>query len=757
MFNHKYLSWHSGALLTMACMLAACGGGGSDSPEPAPDMRYPVTQVGDEASVHFGQRVADPYRWLEDIRSTPVIDWVRAQNAFSAAHVEGLPAYQPLLQRLTQLQDYETEQLKRGAQGLLGRDGQYQEGQQVQGRYYYQWQRMEQTQHGLRRLPQTARGRSVDNRIYVSAGQGLVGQLLVDVGVQARSEPDDAIELLGHQLSANGRYLAYRLKRNHADLDELHLIDLGSGLQSPTVLSQTVAGGFGFEGEHLLYVEALNIEQVERSSYGVQAIQRIALADLRGSKQTLYRSGGELPQASLGLLPVVDGQLYIEQGTTTATSDLLRLDLRTANAKAQKVLDGQGRDSFELVGEDRAFPGRLLVKTSHGSAMMRLVSIDPEQPQGGVWRHILPVQASDVVQDIRICGAHAYAKQGFGGASRLTRYAMDGASAPQAIPLPMQGSVPAMRCDEEDGLRFQLSSLVLPHQVVRYEPVGGRVEVMTKTVYAGHDPQRYETYPLLVPASDGSQIPVTIAHRKGLVRDGSAPALMYVYGGFNVSLDAAFSPEIVPLLESGGIYLIAHVRGGAEQGLAWYDAGRLQHKSRTYADLADVARYLAAQGYTRADRMGVTGGSNGGTSSAAAALLYPELFAVALPKVGVHDLTRYPLFTQGFQWLSDYGDPTVGSEFSNLMGFSPLHNVKARRYPAMYVITGQNDQRVLPAHSYKLAATLQKTATGPGPYLLHAFDKSGHQVEGGGARLQAHELAFFFAYTGTVFTQQAVR
>lgn len=740
--------------LVLACTLAACGGGGDSAPTPAPEPNYPATRSGDDASVHFGQRVADPYRWLEDTRSTPVIDWVRAQNAYSTAQIEGLPLYERVHARLQQLDDYERVETKRSAVEGDARTGQFQQGQVREGRFYYQWQRLEQTrQHeGQRRRPNAAQGRSVDNRIYVAAEAGQVGKLLVDVGLVARNEPDDAIELLGHQLSADGRFLAYRLKRNHADIDELHLIDLQSARRSPTVVSRTLMGSMQFEGARLLFVEALDITHAERSSHGAQAIQSADTAQPLHNMRMLYRTGGDAAQASLGLGPVIDGKLYLEQSTGTNNSSLLRLDLAQEGSVAEMFLDGQGRDTYSLLDEDPSAPGRLLVQTSQGSALTRVVSVDPAQAQGGQWRHILPAQPSEVVETVTSCGRYLYAKQWSDAANGLTRYTLDGSSPPRPLAMPAPGDVPAVRCAEDGSLRFMHSTLAQPPQVLRYAPEDDRVSLVETQVYLGHDPQRYEVRQLMVPASDGAQIPVTMAHRKGLVRDGSAPALMYVYGGFNVPVGAGFTEQALPLLESGGIYLVAHVRGGAERGQAWYDAGRLFNKPRTYADLADVARYLAAQGYTSAARMGVTGGSNGGTSAAAAALLYPELFAVALPLVGVHDLTRFPLFTSGFSWRGDYGDPEVQAEFSNLMGFSPLHNVKARRYPAMYVITGQNDQRVLPAHSYKLAAMLQNQATGPGPYLLHSFDKSGHQIEGEVLRHKAHEVTFFMTHTGTVFT-----
>ncbi len=303
--------------MALACVLAACGGGDGDSPSPAP--RYPATRAGDDATTHFGQRVADPYRWLEDTRSTPVIDWMRAQNAFSADYVEGQAIYPQVLARLQALELPEfvaQPQAKRSGGAAVRADGLQQVGQQRQGRYYYQWrdlgrQEREGRQDDWRRRPAGAAGPlpgpAVDNRIYVSAGPGQAGQVLLDVGQLAQQEPDDTIELQGHQVSPDGRFLAYRLKRNHADLDELHLIDLRSPRPEPAVLTRTVAG-FMFEGAALLYVEVENVTRPGASSYGQQAIVRVDPAK-SGDTEVLYRTEAARPMG-LTLGPVLGSQLY---------------------------------------------------------------------------------------------------------------------------------------------------------------------------------------------------------------------------------------------------------------------------------------------------------------------------------------------------------------------------------------------------------------------------------------------------------------
>jgi prolyl oligopeptidase len=760
------------AVLVAAATLSAAACSGGSSPAPSPGPQYPATPSGEAATTHFGQRVADPYRWLEDTRSPAVVDWVAAQNAFSAEYVQDQPIYSPILKRLEALADGKwapEPTATRSVLRVIGREGLRQVGQQRQGLYYYQWQELGRDQRGVddgRRRPAGMAGlppgKPRDNRIYVSGGQGQEGRVLLDVGRLAQEELDDNIELKHLQVSKDGNFLVYGLNRNYADLEELWLFDLQVVDSDPRVLTRSLSNeSFFFEGDALLYVEAQGVTEPWKSSYGTQAIMRLDLSSAKATPSALYTTDSTRP-ASVDLSGVMSNKLYFHRSFDATTQDVLRVDL-VAGGSAETVLDGAGSIYFRIV--DSTKDGQLLVLTSSGAAMYRLVRIDPKSPEVVNWTNILPPKgATDVVSEVRVCGQYAYAVRWVNGENLLDRYALADGAERKEIPLPAPGAIDVhrtvMKCGETvgeidngeiDNLDYQHSTLAQPKQAYAYDAKSGETKKYSVLTYTGHDPRNYTVSQPTVPAADGEPIPITLAHRKGLALDGKAPALMYVYGGFMTPTAASFDANVLPLLEAGGVYVVAHVRGGAERGTAWYDAGRSLKKRTTYSDLADVARYLVAKGYTSAARLGVQGWSNGGTSSAAAALLYPELFAVALPRVGVHDLTRYTSFTSGFSWTRDYGNPAVEAEFANLMTFSPLHSVKARRYPAMYVLTGQDDQRVLPGHSYKLAAALQNTATGPGPYLLHSFAKSGHGIDGEQQRSEAHALTFFFIQTGTPF------
>jgi len=257
---------------------------------------------------------------------------------------------------------------------------------------------------------------------------------------------------------------------------------------------------------------------------------------------------------------------------------------------------------------------------------------------------------------------------------------------------------------------------------------------------------------LFATSTDGVQVPVYIAHKKGLKPSGDAPAFLYAYGGFFDAVVPAFTEKAIPLLESGGVYAVAQVRGGGEFGNAWYDAGRLLNKQNTYNDVIASAEHLISQGWAGAGKLAVQGESNGGLTAAAVALQRPDLFAVAFPVVGVHDLVRYDKFSSGFNWHGDYGKTDNQAEFENLMTFSPVHNVKPQQYPPMYVFTGKADGRVMPAHSYKLAAALQNVALGPNPYLLYAFPKDGHSLDRSQQAYLTYLWTAFFHHTGSRYS-----
>ncbi|MGB3067888.1 MAG: prolyl oligopeptidase family serine peptidase [Ottowia sp.] len=727
------------ALLALAA-LAGCGGSDDSAPEPSRPV-YPQTRSGTDSDVYFGRTVADPYRWLENITSTETDDWVRAQNQLTDGYITGMADYAALSKRVAALAG-----LVSTKQGGSGQQEQRIEGVQGRGgKYYYQIQKRQLKQNFMR--PEQSQGfASADNVIYVAESAGAAGKGTALVKADEwRTDPDDHIQLLNHQISEDGRYLVYAMVRNYADLAELHIIDLLQPAYGPVLIIPNVwTGAFTLVDQGIAYATPRVTTDPHVSPHTDQTLyfQRFS-----GGTAEAWVHGAPFDQLAPGF--VHKGYLYYTLSTGNSAA-LGRLSLAHPQGSAEMILDARAQNkSFSPVALSPDNPDKMLISTSQGAAFNRLIEVDPEHPASGNWREILPNSppgVTEYVNSIINCGPHYYAEHLVQGSSKLFHYGRGGK---QEIPLPGEGSV-SMSCDPQtNGLIYDYSSLVQPYTMYQYDPATHETTQGSTIGYAGYDPSQYEMRRLTATSKDGTSFPVYIAHKKGLKPNGEAPAMLYAYGGFDVPILPTFGSKHIPLLESGGIYAIAQVRGGAEFGTAWWEGGRLLNKQNTYDDIAAAAERLIAEGLTQPGKLAMQGESNGGLSTAVLGLQRPDLFAVVFPTVGVLDLVRYDLFSSGFGWHDDYGQITDQPQFENLMKFSPLHNVKPKPYPPTYVFTGKTDGRVMPAHSYKYAATLQNTATGHQPYLLYSFSKDGHSLESNRRQYLTYMWTAFFHHTGT--------
>ncbi|MDX3895704.1 prolyl oligopeptidase family serine peptidase [Pusillimonas sp.] len=738
--------------LTALLALAGCdGGSGKHSEPPTPELAYPETAAGSDSDTYFSRAVADPYRWLEDIRSQKTDNWVQAQNRFTADYIKALPDYDAIARRIApwfaaprkaaamQSLNVQQEESTRRVQGVQG----------VDGHFYYQLQVQQERNH--KRIPAaSARFVSVDNVIYVASGPDAVDQSKVLVNVDDfRTDPDDDIRLVNHQVSPDGKYMVYAMERNFADLVELHVVDLMEPTRPLLRIPHVFSSEFTLYGDGVVYSSPSGTEDPHVSPHTFQSLYYQPFAG--GERQVWFR-GQEFDQIAGTALH--QGQLYI-----TVFSDMqigqLRLDPARPERGAHVFLDARAdQQSFNFQGASAEDPAKLLFITTQGAASNRLIEVDPADPSPGNWREILPRSTAGetvYVNEIMVCGSDYYAEHLDHGSSRLFHYSAAGA---REIPLPGMGAVSGMYCSELDGrdiLNYRFSSLAQPRIDFSYDPATNVATQGPARRYEGYDPSLYEMRRLVATGADGAQVPVYIAHKKGFEASGEAPTLIYVYGGFGVALTPGFQEKAIPLLENGGIYAVAQVRGGNEFGSAWHDAGRLLNKQNTYDDVIAVAQHLIDQGLTRPGKLALQGESNGGLTTAAVALQRPDLFSVVFPTVGVLDLVRYDKFTSGFGWHGDYGQTTDQAQFENMMQFSPLHNVKPLAYPPTYVFTGKSDGRVMPAHSYKFAAALQNTATGTNPYLLYAFPKDGHSLNRNWQTVLTYLWTAFFYHTGTPY------
>jgi len=731
-----------GLMVAMAMLMTACGG--SDGGGEPHKLAYPASAAGTASHSYFGQTIAEPYQWMENTTGDDTRAWVDAQNAFSLDYLRALPSYAAIQQRIEQILTTTVEPAKHGGGGQA-LDKQAVRG--TNGLYYYQLSRKVESER--RRPGNDANRVSVDNRIYVTDDLRNSGRVLLDVN-QQNSHPDDHIELSSHQLTPDGKYLVYRLIRNYSDLAELHVVDLNSGADLLNETIRHVNGDFKIHQNGFFYVVAQNVSDVYTSAYNQLSLRYHAIGQTPGDDQELFAGDG-LANVQLGHM---DEQYLYFETAVGSTDEIYRLGLATFAEQAPVKWLGDGfRSAFHILDADA--DRDLLVLTSSGALRHRLVKVQPDDPDPSAWTELVNGAAGEVVEDIVPCAGAYFAELFDDGASRLVRF--DGDGSRSEIALPGIGAVTGVECaadaDGHDQLTYSYSTLAQPERKFSYDPASGSVTPVEDMRIDGFDPSAYVMERIFATSADGTRIPVFVAHRKGLALDGGNPAMIYVYGGFAAAERPAFSSHAAALLENGGVYAVAQVRGGSEYGNPWHQAGRAANKQNTYDDVAAVARHLIGAKYTSAARLGLEGGSNGGLTTAAVALQYPELFRVVFPSVGVLDLLRYQYFTSGYNWYEDYGYSSDETDFKRLLTISPLHNVRNVPYPAMYIMTGQTDSRVVPSHSYKFAATMQNQAGGRNPYLLTAFPKSGHQLIDYRTRVSADTWAFFFDQTGTAYRQ----
>lgn len=737
-----------------ALVLVGCGSGSGSEDPPPPRLAYPETAAGPDSDTYFGQTVADPYRWLEDVRAQDTERWVQAQNAFALDYISALPDYRAVAQRIAPWfgsgggpmpQSTRDALLRQQKESLLI------EGEESSdGRLYYQRQIWKKRHH--QRIPGADSDFvSVDNKIYVSTDATATekDEVLIDVNVY-RTDPDDVIQLLGHRVTPDGKYLAYLMKRNFSDLAELHVVRLSDPSSLLLRIPDVFSTEFAFYNHGVVYAVPRDVRDGHVSPFTFQALY---YQTFDGSEPQVWHQGDEF-ELMYGVF-LHEDQIYVNIGTDMLSA-YWRLDPARPDLGAQPFLDVRAQQrSFTYLGSSPDDPAKLIFATTLGAAFNRVIEVDPADPSASGWRDVLPLKSGEpaYVNEVRICGPDYIAEHLVQGSSRLFHYS---AGDVHEIGLPEIGSVAQMRCDttgSETVLHYIHSSLVQPPVQYRYELASHSVSETAARTYQGYDPNLYETKRIWVTSAGGAQVPVYIAHKKGLAVSGDVPVLIYSYGGFLVPLTPGFDMRAIPLLESGGILAVAQLRGGAEFGVEWYDDGRLLNKQNTYNDIIAVAEHLIEAGWTRAGKLALLGESNGGTTTAVAALQRPDLFGVAFPFVGVLDLVRYDKFTAGHSWHGDYGRNTDEAEFGNLMTFSPLHNVRSVAYPPMYVLTSKTDGRVLPAHSYKFAATLQNAATGTSPYLLYAFPKDSHSFDQHQQAVLTFLWTAFFHHMGVSYSQ----
>ena len=654
-------------------------------------VTYPETKKVDTTDTYFGNEVADPYRWLEDDRSAETGEWVKAQNKVTQDYLANIPYRQQINDRLTELWNYE----KIGAPFI---EGDY--------AYYYK-------NDGLQ-------NQSVLYR-YQKDADPSTATVFLDPNT---FNEDGTISLGGMSFTEDGSKLAYSVSEGGSDWRKIIVLDSETKEQlGDTIIDVKFSGLSWYKNEGIYYS---SYDKPDGSELSAMTDQHKLYYHKLGTDQSDDKVifGGTPDQKYRYVRGNVTNDqklLIISASTSTNGGKLFFKRLDQPNAPLVAIVDNFDTNTYVLHND-----GDLLwLLTDYNAPNKRIVTTNISNPTPDNWLDLIP--ETENVLSPSTGGGYIFTEYMVDAVSQIKQYNYDG-SLVRDVELPGIGNIGGFGAKEkEQTLYYSFTNYVTPGSTYLYDIQKGTSELYRKPDVK-FDPAQYESKQVFYTSKDGTKIPMIISHKKGLVQDGTNPTILYGYGGFNISLNPGFSVTRAAWMEMGGIYAVANLRGGGEYGKKWHDAGIKMQKQNVFDDFIAAAEYLKKEKYTSTGKLAIQGGSNGGLLVGATMTQRPDLAAVAIPQVGVLDMLRYNKFTAGAGWAYDYGTAEDNAEmFNYLKGYSPLHNIKeGTKYPATLVTTGDHDDRVVPAHSFKFAAELQAKQAGNNPTLIRIETDAGH-------------------------------
>jgi len=663
---------------------------GCSQSEPLEDISitYPKTRMGDVVDTYFGVEVPDPYRWLEDDLSNETADWVKAQNEVTAGYLMQIPYRAELKERLENVWDYEKETAP-------FREGDF--------TYFYR-------NNGLQDQ-------------YVAYRENDDGNEELFLNPNTFSE-DGTTSLSALSFSKSGSIAAYSISEGGSDWRKIIVLDAITKEQIEAPLVNIKFSGISWRGDEGFYYSGY--DKPEGSELSARVDQHKLyfhkLGQPQSSDELIFGGSAQQKRRYVGATVTEDDRyLLIEGAQSTTGNDLYLMDLASRDRELVTILDHMDSDTYLL--DNRG--SKLFLMTNLDAPNQRVVTVDASEPTQDKWLDFIP-ESTDVLS-ASVGGGFFFAHYMIGAISRVYQYDVAGSRVWEVL-LPGIGTATAIEGKRnERELFYSFTNYMTPSTLYKFDVQEGDSVVYRKSS-ARFDPEDYESKQVFFNSRDGTKIPMIITHKKGVVLDGKNPTILYGYGGFDISLTPAFSITNAVWMELGGIYAVPNIRGGGEYGKTWHDAGTQLNKQNVFDDFIAAAEYLIEKQYTSADYLALRGGSNGGLLVGAVMTQRPDLMKVALPAVGVMDMLRYHTFTAGAGWSYDYGTSVQSKEmFEYLRAYSPVHNIrKGVAYPATLVTTGDHDDRVVPAHSFKFAASLQAKQTGNNPTVIRIETKAGH-------------------------------
>jgi len=655
------------------------------------DKQYPVAKKVDQIDDYHGVKVSDPYRWLEDPDSADSRAWIEAENKLTFGFLDKIPERTKIKERLTKLWNYEKY-------SPPFKDG---------GRYFYL------KNDGLQNQPVLYTLKSLNDQPRV----------LLDPNALAK---DGTVALTGQDITDDGKYMAYGLSSAGSDWMEWRVRDVETGKDLPDVIkwvkfssASWTADGKGFF--YSRYDEPNEQTRLEDLNY-FQKLYYHRLGTPQAEDILIYQRNDQKEWGFSGSV-TEDGRyliISVWQGTDPRNR-LFYKDLLDNSAKVVELITGL-EAAYTFIGNE----GPLFwFRTDLNAPRGRIIAIDTGKPERENWKELVP-QANETLENVSLVGDLLIASYLKDARAQIKLFDLNGKFV-REVELPGIGTASGFAGKRRDSETFYaFTSFTTPTTIYRYDLKSGK-STLYRQPKVDFDPNDYETKQVFYTSKDQTRVPMFITHKKGLKLDGNNPTYLYGYGGFSISLTPEFSISNLVWMEMGGVYAQPNLRGGGEYGEEWHLAGTKEKKQNVFDDFIASAEWLIANKYTSTPKLAIGGGSNGGLLVGASLNQRPDLFGAALPAVGVMDMLRFQKFTIGWAWVPDYGSSENAEEFKTLYSYSPLHNIQpGTKYPATLITTADHDDRVVPAHSFKYAATLQAAQGGDAPILIRIETKAGH-------------------------------
>jgi prolyl oligopeptidase len=659
----------------------------------AQQFQYPATRKMDHVDTYHGVKVPDPYRWLEDDNSPETAAWVEAQNKVTFPYLEKIPYRAQFQERVKRLNEYEkySTPFRKGPYVFFRKNA----------------------------------GLQNQSVLYIQKGQNGAPEVLIDPNTWSA---EGTAQLGIFAPSKDAKYAVYGISRSGSDWQEYKVMELATKKTLSDSLEWVKVSSVAWHGDGFYYSRypAPDKGQEKASINENHQVYFHRVGTPQSEDVVVYADAAN--RQRFHIVTTTDDERFAllsisDRGKGKDGNSLFVRDLSKGARKFTPVIATIGDESFGVVDN---VGGRLLIETNHKAPNWRVILVDPTKPGEANWKNVLP-ERPEPIQGVSTAGGKLFATYLKDVTTQAEVHSLNG-RLEHTVTLPGTGLASGFGGQRDDKFVYYVfNSLSVPPTIYRYD-IGRRASTLFREPKVpGYNADAFETKQVFYTSKDGTRIPMFLVYRKGLKLDGTNPTLLYAYGGFNVVQSPTFSAARLALLEQGFVYASANLRGGGEYGEKWHQAGMKLKKQNVFDDFIAAAEWLIANKYTSPAKLAIQGGSNGGLLVGAVMNQRADLYRVAIPQVGVMDMLRFNKFTIGWNWVADYGSSDDADEFAALYAYSPLHNIKAgTKYPATLITTADHDDRVVPAHSFKYAATLQERASRDNPALIRIETKSGH-------------------------------